>query len=151
MVGELASVDARSVPERLTGIRTMFDCFHHFRPTEAREVLADAYRRREAIVVAEGTRRSLPAVIGMLLAPLLVLLLTPRIRPFSRARVALTYVVPIVPLLVLWDGLISCLRSYRPRELRALAAGLDARYCWGVGTYRRRGNVVTFLVGHPEI
>jgi hypothetical protein len=150
VVGDNASVDARSVPERLTGIRTMFDCFHHFRPAEARAVLADAYQRREAIVIAEGTRRSVPAVLGMLLAPLLVLVLTPRIRPFSWARLALTYLLPAVPLIVLWDGVISCLRSYRPRELRALSAGLDARYRWDVGTYRRRGNVVTFLVGHPE-
>jgi hypothetical protein len=147
VVGEPTPVDARAVPERLRGIRTMFDCFHHFRPDEARAVLADAYRRREAIVVVEGTRRTLSAVLGMLLAPLLVLLLTPRIRPFSWSRLVLTYLLPIIPLLVLWDGLVSCLRTYRPRELSALTSGLDDRYGWDIGTYRRRGNVVTFLVG----
>jgi hypothetical protein len=150
VVGEDAPVDARAVPEKLRGIRTMFDCFHHFKPREARAVLFDVYRRREPIVIAEGTRRSLAAVLGMLLAPLLVLLLTPRIRPFSWSRLVLTYLVPIVPLLVLWDGVVSCLRSYRPRELRALTAGLDEQYSWEVGTYWRRGNVVTFLVGLPS-
>jgi hypothetical protein len=151
VAGEDAPVDARAVPERLQGIRTMFDCFHHFQPREARAVLADAYQRREAIVIAEGTRRSAPAVLGMLLlAPLLTLLLTPRIRPSSWSRLVLTYVIPIVPLLVTWDGVVSCLRTYRPRELRALTAGLDRGYRWDVGTYSRRGNVVTFLVGRPD-
>jgi hypothetical protein len=85
----------------------------------------------------------------MLLAPLFVLLITPRIRPWSWARLALTYVVPIVPLLVVWDGLVSCLRSYRLAELRALTAGLDRGYAWEVGEYRRRGAVVTYLIGAP--
>ncbi|HWO25321.1 MAG TPA: hypothetical protein VNO30_41560 [Kofleriaceae bacterium] len=148
--GEAAPVDARAVPARLSGVRTMFDALHHLRPEDARAVLADAHRRRQPIVVVEGTRRSLAAVLGMLLVPLAVLLLTPRIRPRSWARLLFTYVVPIVPLLVLWDGVVSCLRSYRPAELRALTAGLDDGYTWEVGEYRRRGVPVTYLIGAPR-
>jgi hypothetical protein len=85
----------------------------------------------------------------MLLVPLAVLLLTPRIRTWSWARLLLTYVVPVVPLLVLWDGVVSCLRSYRADELRALTAGLDEGYTWEVGEYRRRGVAVTYLIGAP--
>jgi hypothetical protein len=149
VAGEPAPVDARAVPPRLSGIRTLFDALHHFRPADARGVLADAYQQRQPIVVVEGTRRSAAAVLGMLLVPLIVLLITPRIRPWSWAQLVLTYLVPIVPLLVLWDGVVSCLRSYRLPELRALTAGLDDDYTWDVGEYRRRGGVVTYLIGTP--
>jgi len=148
--GEPAPVDARAVPERLAGVRTLFDCFHHFRPADARAVLADAQRRRQPIVIVEGTRRRLGALAGMLFVPLFVLLLTPRIRPWSWARLALTYVLPLIPLLVLWDGVVSCLRTYRDGELQTLTAGLDDGYAWERGAYRRRGAVVTWLVGAPR-
>jgi len=35
-------VDATAVPERLTGLRTLFSGFHHFRPAQARLILRDA-------------------------------------------------------------------------------------------------------------
>jgi hypothetical protein len=146
-----APVDARAVPPELTGVRTVFDALHHFRPADARALLADAQARRQPIVVVEGTRRRLSSLLGMLLVPLFVLLLTPRIRPFSWTRLLFTYVVPLVPLLVLWDGVVSCLRSYRLAELRALTAGLDAGYRWEAGEYKVRGAAVTFLVGQPTL
>jgi hypothetical protein len=150
VAGEAAPIDARAVPPQLSGVRTMFQGLHHFHPEDARAVLADAYHRRQPIVIVEGTRRSADAVLSMLLVPLAVLLLTPRIRPRSWARLLFTYVVPVVPLLVLWDGVVSCLRSYRPAELRALTAGLDEGYTWEVGEYRRRGVPVTYLIGAPR-
>jgi hypothetical protein len=148
--GELEPVDARAVPSRFAGLRTLFDGFHHLRPDDARAVLADAHRRRQPIAIVEGTRRSLAAVVAMLFVPLMVLAVTPLIRPFAWSRLLLTYVVPIVPLLVLWDGVVSCLRGYRPAELRALTAGLDDRYEWDVGEYQRHGAVVTYLLGAPR-
>src|SRR6185436_10287826 len=59
-------VDAQAVPEDLAGFRTLFTSFHHFPPHVAREVLADAVRRRQGIGVFEATRRSLPAILGIL-------------------------------------------------------------------------------------
>jgi hypothetical protein len=148
--GATDPIDARAVSPRLVGLRTMFDGFHHLPPDDARAVLADAHRSRQPIAIVEGTRRRLTAVIAMLLVPLMVLAVTPLIRPFSWARLLLTYLLPIVPLLVFWDGVVSCLRGYRPAELGALTAGLDDRYEWEVGEYRRHGAVVTYLLGSPQ-
>ena len=149
VTGETAPVAARAVPPHLSGFRTMFDALHHLRPADARAVLADAHRARRPILIAEGTRRSAAAVLGMLLVPLIVLLITPRIRPFSWARLLFTYLVPLVPLLVLWDGVVSCLRTYRPEELRAFTADLGGGYTWDIGTYRHRGVSVTYVLGEP--
>ena len=59
-------------------------------------------------------------MVVTLLAPIVVLLLTPAIRPFRWSRLFWTYVIPAVPALVLFDGIVSCLRIYSPEELRAL-------------------------------
>lgn len=38
--------DAARVPENLAGFRTMFTAFHHFRPADARAILADAVEKK---------------------------------------------------------------------------------------------------------
>ncbi len=96
----------------LNGMRTIFATFHHFRPVMARKVLEDAYRKRAPIGVFEFTVRSAPYVMTAPLIALFVLLITPMIRPFSWRQIFLTYVVPVLPLLVFWDGLVSHLRTY---------------------------------------
>ena len=150
LVYEPAPVDAREVPERLVGVRTMFDGLHHFRPDDARAVLGDACRRRAPILVADATNRRIAVVLASLvLVPLLVLLVTPFVRPLSGWRLLFTYVVPVLPLLIVWDGVVSCLRTYTPDELRALGAGLDG-FTWEAGELRTRGAIVTYLIGEPR-
>jgi hypothetical protein len=72
------------------------------------------------------TARTPAATLGMLGAPLITLAVTPAIRPFRWSRLFWTYLVPAVPAVVLFDGVVSCLRTYTPGELRALTRGLDA-------------------------
>ncbi len=72
--------------------------------------------------MAEATSRSPAALAMMVLVSLAVLLLTPAIRPFRWSRLFWTYVVPLVPLAVTFDGVVSCLRIYTPEEMLALGA-----------------------------
>src|SRR5262245_54392038 len=111
-------VDATRVPDELPGFRTMFSAFHHFRPEQASAVLADAVRMRQGIGVFEGTQRRPLALLLMLLVPLAVLITTPFIRPFRWSRLLWTYLIPIVPIVALFDALVSCLRTYSIEELR---------------------------------
>ncbi len=145
---EREPVDALSVPERLQGVRTIFDAFHHFRPDQARGLLVDAARKRQPLLIVEATERSPKALLGMLLfVPLLVLLLTPFVRPFSVGRLLFTYLIPLAPPLIAFDGVVSCLRSYTPAELRGLAAGLEAPdYSIEVGELAARGGTLTYLL-----
>ena len=60
--------------------------------------------------------------------------------------------IPILPLLCLWDGIVSCLRSYSARELRELVRDLESEdYTWDVGELRFPGTPVTvaYLIGLP--
>src|SRR5262249_52994119 len=131
----------------------LFSSFHHFRPEAARGILKDAVRSRQGIGVFEATQRSLPALLAMLLTPLFVLLITPFIRPWRLSRLFWTYLLPVVPLVVLFDGIVSCLRTYTPAELRALAASVPGSdtYVWEIGEQRGRPGTlpVTYLVGYP--
>ena len=147
------SVDATRVPEELTGFRTIFSAFHHFRPEQACAVLADAVHKRQGIAVFEGTQHSVLALLLMLLVPLMVLLTTPFIRPFRWSRLLWTYLIPVMPFIVLFDGLVSCLRTYSVEELRGLTARLATNdYHWDIGTVKSKAGLVTitYLIGVPN-
>ncbi len=146
-------VDAQAVPEDLAGFRTLFTSFHHFPPHVAREVLADAVRRRQGIGIFEATKRSLPAILGILPAPLLALAAAPFISPFRWSRLLWTYILPALPVLIAWDGTVSCLRTYTPSELRELIADVPGAetYVWQVGEEPNPFPrfPVTYVVGYP--
>ncbi|HEX6372163.1 MAG TPA: hypothetical protein VF006_24815 [Longimicrobium sp.] len=144
-------VDAAALPAGLTGFRTLFTAFHHFPPQAARAILGDAVRAGQGIGIFEATQRSAPSLLATALSPLVVLAVTPFIRPFRWSRLLWTYLIPLVPLLVLFDGLVSCLRTYTARELRGMADSLDAPgYTWEIGEAKGRGPVpVTYLLGIP--
>jgi hypothetical protein len=145
------SVDARCVPPQLTGMRTLFNGFHHFRPDEARQILQDAVRHNQPIAVFEMLERSWWYFIYLWLTPFLVLLITPKLRPVRLSRLLLSFVVPVIPLCMLWDSLVSVLRCYTTRELLDMVAGLDGNeYVWEAGRYRHRIIPVTYLVGYPR-
>lgn len=149
------SVDATAVDRTLLqggAVRTMFDGFHHLPPPLAEAVLRDAVASGTPIVVAEVVERKLLHAIGLGLSmPVVVLLLTPFIRPRAPWRLLLTYVVPIAPLGIAWDGTISSLRAYTPEEQLALARAADpeGRFTWSVG--RSKGlSRASWLVGAPR-
>ncbi|MEP7270838.1 MAG: class I SAM-dependent methyltransferase, partial [Acidobacteriota bacterium] len=148
------SVNALCVPDDLVGFRTLFSSLHHFRPAEARMILRNAVESRSGIGIFEGTQRQPIAILGMLLAPLIVWILTPRIRPFRWTRLLWTYLLPVVPLVVLFDGVVSCLRTYTVEELVAMTTEFSSDgYEWEVGEARARGVLapVTYLIGYPAL
>lgn len=147
-----APVDARAVPKELDGFRTLFAAFHHFRPAEAEAILHDAVRQRQGIAILEPTQRSARAVALACFSWLFVLLLSAGIRPVRPSRLVLTYLIPLIPLLVTFDGVVSCLRSYTLDELGALARACGGSYDWEIGEARYPGFPipVTYAIGVPR-
>jgi hypothetical protein len=111
------SVDARSVPVELIGFRTQFLSFHHFKTDDARQILQNAVDSNSSIGIFEAQERSFASMIAMVFSPLTVLFTTPFIYPFKIGRIIFTYLIPIVPLFVLWDGVVSSLRTYSVQEM----------------------------------
>src|SRR5262249_10215676 len=134
-----APVDARKIPAELSGIRTMFSAFHHFDPPAARAILEDAFRRRSPVCIFEAGAGNLLGVASMLLVPLNVLALMPFARPFRWQYLVLTYLIPIMPLMIFLDGVVSMLRIYSTDQMRDMVSGLQAPdYAWEIGALRVR-------------
>jgi hypothetical protein len=144
-------VDARNIPPHMTGFRTLFSGFHHFRPIDAVGIIQGAVRSRQGIGIFEATERSGPAVLGMLFVPLMIALVTPAIRPFRWSRLFFTYPLPAIPFMGLVDGVVSCLRTYTPDELNQMAA-IAKDYTWEIGKQQasRLPVPVTYSIGYPQ-
>ena len=143
-------VDATAVPIELSGFRTLCNGFHHLSPDAARRCLQDAVTKRQGIAVIELVERSSRGFFQVASAILLMLVATPLILPFRWSRLFYTYCVPVIPLATLWDGMVSCLRVYSPKELGDLVAQLPQNdYEWDIGRIPVRGTPVriTYLIG----
>ena len=149
---ETRSIDATAVPSDLRGFRTLFTSFHHFDPAVAHTILADAVKNGVGIGIFEFTERSIPAIAAMAFTPLAVLLSVPFLRPIRWQTLLWTYVLPVIPLVMLFDGLVSCLRTYSPSELAKIIEPLHGKgYIWKIGkAWNGRSPVpITFLIGYP--
>ncbi len=144
------SVDATHVPSTLPGFRTMFSAFHHLDLGQARAALADAVAHGEGIAVFEMGGRSVLMLLAVLPVPVRVLLTVPFIRPFRWSTLLWTYLIPVLPMVLLLDSIVSVLRMYSAEELRGLTTGLDS-YRWSIGTVRGKPIPVPvlYLVGVP--
>jgi len=146
------SIDASDVPKNLKGLRTQFLSFHHFEPEKATKILQNAVENNSPIVIVEAQERSAMCFIAMLISPLNVLFLTPFIRPFSFARIVFTYLIPIVPIIVLWDGVVSALRTYSVDEMKDLVAQVNNsdNFEWEINRVENRGLPILYLLGYPK-
>lgn len=142
-------VDARNVPPELKGLRTQFLSLHHFRPNDAKRILQNAVNSGSAIAIFEGQERSFPSILAMVLSPISVLLTTLFIRPFKIGRIIFTYIIPIVPLFVMWDGIVSSLRTYSIKEMKALVESLENKdsYNWEINKVKSGPSVILYLLG----
>lgn len=149
-------VDALNVPQDLRGMRTMFEGFHHFKPDQARLILKDAYEKRVAIGIFEASLSYPLAPFIFLLSPVMTLLgyifSTPFILPRTWNRFLWTYLLPIVPLVTCWDGLVSFLRVYSPKQLCKLCKPLKSmQYQWEIGRVTTGTPLFDYiyLLGYP--
>jgi hypothetical protein len=153
------SVDAMDGGGELEGIRTMSGALHHFTPDAVHALIAGIVARRAPLaffdVAASPAIRRMP----MLFAPIAILvnmcalfvaslMLVPFVRPPSLSRLVLTYVLPVIPLLVAWDGTVSALRAYTADEILEIARSVP-----GAETYAFEAGVVgsaLYLTGRPR-
>jgi hypothetical protein len=149
-----SAVDAMQIPAELKGFRTLFTSFHHFNPDEARAILQDAVRNQQGIGIFEIAGRRPITFLGVFLIPVVALLLAAVVRPFRWSRLIWSYLIPIVPFVLFFDGIVSCLRTYSTQELTELTRGLSASgYTWEIGREKQwfLSLPVTYLIGYPSM
>ena len=142
-------VDARDIPDKLKGLRTQFLSLHHFRPDDVKKILQNAIDTKQNIAIFEGQERSFASILAMMFSPITVLLVTPFIKPFSFGRLIFTYLIPLVPIFVLWDGIVSSLRTYSIKEMEHLVNELENKdqFDWEIGRKKSGPGVNLYLLG----
>ena len=145
-------VDATHLETDQKGVRTMICSLHHMKPAVAQAILADAQKANQPIVVFEISDNSYPKWIWWLTIPInliSVLLITPLVRPMTWQQLVFTYLIPILPILIAWDGAVSNARTYTLEDLDILLADLKGSdYSWEKGVIKGKGNKL-FLMGLP--
>lgn len=147
------SIDARDVPIELKGLRTQFLSLHHFNPEDAIKILQNAVDSGNTIAIFEAQERSFASLFAMISSPISVLLTTPFIRPFKFGRILFTYLIPIVPIIVLWDGVVSCLRTYSVHEMHGLVDKVKNKdnFEWEIGKIKSGPPAVNlYLLGKKK-
>lgn len=156
VVYETQPVDAGNVAREMNGVRTMICSMHHMRPEVAKRILQDAFEKRQPMVVLEISDNSPPIFLWWLAIPfgvIATLLLTPFVRPLSFGQLFFTYVIPVLPLLIAWDGAVSNARTYTANDLAALTADLQSPdYHWEIGGLKKKGypGAMPYLLGLPK-
>jgi hypothetical protein len=144
-------VDAACLPGELPGFRTIFTSFHHFTPGEAVAILQNAVDDQQGIGVFEAAKRGPLTILLTVLMLLAGFLTAPFVRPFRISRLFWTYIIPVIPLVLFFDGVVSCMRAHSQKELSLLVALVRAEnYVWQIGEKTGALVPITFLIGYPR-
>lgn len=146
-------VNATLVPGNLIGFRTIFSGFHHFNRSTATKILKDATSQNVGIGIFDGGDKNLLTILGIVLFhPIGFFFATPFFRAFRLSRLLFTYVIPVIPICTVWDGVVSIIRLYRPKDLLAMAQSTGAdHYIWHTGKVTNGfGMRVAYLIGYPK-
>ena len=116
---------------------TLINVAHHFPPELVRRVVTNLVRHGDGLFIIDTYYRS-PRFLPLMLASLVPSWLAPLVvRPFRWSHFVWGTLVPIVPFLVMHDGLATVLRCYNPAEWRALVDGLPANdFAWEIERLR---------------
>jgi hypothetical protein len=147
------SIDATKIPSHLQGFRTLFSSFHYLNPDEARRLLQDTVNTRQGIGIFAATACHMFTLLSVFFVPVAAWPFLPFRRPFRWSRLLWTYLIPVIPFVLFFDGLISCLRSYSLGELQEMTSGLAASgYRWEIGelTGRLLPVRITYVIGCPQ-
>jgi hypothetical protein len=109
-------VDALAAPIHLSGLRTMFNAFHHFEETDKQKLLAGA--GKHGLFVAEVLQPDVWCFLKIAFTTTVgQVLLAPFVRPFRWERLLFTWILPVNLVTVTWDGLASVTKVDAPARM----------------------------------
>lgn len=114
------STDATNTKELNANLIFMCSSFHHFSPEMAKKILLNASKNSNGIFIREILSRNFFNMISSVFN-LLPLMLTPFFSGrFTFFKFLITTIVPIVPLMIIFDGIVSVFRTYTTEEIMAM-------------------------------
>ena len=88
-----------------SGIEARYSCTPVYRQSP-QAILQDAVTQKQGIAIFEQTHRHPLALLLMLVLPFIAWPATPFIRAFRWRRLLFTYLLPIIPAVLCFDGLV---------------------------------------------
>lgn len=154
------AVDATNFSQTPEGLKTMVNSFHHMPPTTAKKILQSAQKNSEPILIYEMGENFVPTLLWWLLLPIslivliiMVLFMTPFVKPLTWKQLLFTYLIPIIPIVYAWDGQASTMRTYTFNDIKKLLDNSqDNRYIWKMGKAKKKNgkNLGYYLLGYPK-
>ena len=147
-------LDVLHMDIKTKGVITMFSAIHHFEPNEIRIIFKNVVKSKMPVCIFDSGDKHIGTIVGILFFhPIIFFFCTPFIRPFKFSRIIFTYLIPVIPIYTIWDGIVSILRLYNPDELLKIAKSTDTNksYDWKCGSLRNKiGFSVMYLTGTPK-
>jgi hypothetical protein len=101
-------------------IVTMFTSFHHFNDHNAQKIINNCVDTKSSICIFEFVQRDWRSLLLVLPSPIFMFFLTPFVSPFKISRIIFTYLLPLIPIITLWDITVTVLRIRKKSELLEL-------------------------------
>jgi hypothetical protein len=129
------STDATNTKELNANLIFMCSSFHHFSPDMAKKILLNASKNSNGIFIREILSRNFFNMISSIFN-LLPLMLTPFFSGrFTFFKLLITTIVPIVPLMIIFDGIVSVFRTYTTEEIMTmLPEEMKKNWHWTTGS-----------------
>jgi hypothetical protein len=153
-------VDALDMENSPGGLKTMINSFHHMPPEKAREILHSAASSKQPLFIYELTENKIPTLawwvflpVSLVIMIIMVLFMTPFVRPLTWKQLLFTYLIPIIPLAYAWDGQASNVRTYTIKDFGQLLKGIkEDNYVWEIAPAKKRNGkeLGYFVFGRPE-
>ena len=130
---------------------TMYNSFHHFSDNEQRSLVQKMVQPGSCFCFVEILEPGFFTLIRILFAStILQVFSAPFVKPFSLARLFFTYVIPVNLLTVLYDGIISVLKSKTAGQYRQLLTNIsEGDYAITVNSYGSWKGRVIYIKGIP--
>ncbi|KAI9758064.1 MAG: hypothetical protein M4579_003195 [Chaenotheca gracillima] len=147
------SVDAANAPRDLLasaqGDKKVFRlfnlAFHHFDDPLAAKILNNTLETADGFGIFELQDRTPSSLTTIFFMGLLFTLITPIFFWRSPGHLLFTYIIPIIPVILIFDGYISSLRTRSPEEVMGLLNNKISTANWDI---RSGSEMHTWPLGH---
>ena len=153
-------VDATKIADAPEGLKTMVNSFHHMPPAAARKILESCQQNGQPLLIYELAENKMSLLLWWVLLPIsllilmiMVLFMTPFVKPLTWQQLVFTYLIPIIPICYAWDGQASMPRIYAFKDIDVLLEGLHSDdYVWEKGHAKKKNGkkTGTYLMGLPN-
>lgn len=146
-------VNAVENPIKEDTLVTMICSMHHMPPKIAKEILLNAQTNKQSICVYEISDNGFPKFlfpINFIIGIIMPFFVTPMVKKLTWHQILFTYFIPILPLLISWDGTVSNVRTYTKADwLELMGEYMQDDYVWEIETIGDKMKKI-YVLGYPK-